>query len=226
MNKQSLSMLPIVAVILTVVLAGCGRLVTPDSVVAAKTENTTVFSNTAGAVMLPEHYLISYNIESPEGVITALRKGVDTAGNVYFSCDGNETLFTYSDEKYTRYETEVKQGSSSTAYTNAYVEQETAIFMEYAEKSKLLLSGAAIQTGKTEVAGRSCESYQISVTVANFTQSYEFAIDVETGICLSWQADKTISGYHVDSDESSFVCTEFIIDDVKLPLINSTDNKN
>lgn len=82
----------------------------------------------------------------------------------------------------------------------------------------MLFSGDANLIGNTEIAGRSCKTYEVNMSFVNFTQSYEFAVDEETGVCLSWQTKQTISGHHLDSDQISLVCTQFIVDNVKLPL--------
>lgn len=48
----------------------------------------------------------------------------------------------------------------------------------------IMAAGSAKNEGTITIAERNCNYYSISVGFANFVQSYQYAFDEETGICL------------------------------------------
>lgn len=172
-------------------------------------------------VSMPDEYLITYEIETAEGEFQTVTKGVDADGNIYYRSQEEEALFVKNGGKYAGYELSGGASGDETStgeYNIDYVDNATARFTELVENSKSKYSGGAERIGETTVAGAVCDEYEISVTVANFTQKYNFAVSKDYDICLSWNDATSVGGYDASDGNENFVCTEFIVENAKLPV--------
>lgn len=176
-----------------------------------------------GSVTLPEQYSITYELETPEGVVTTVKKAVDAEGNVYFKSGDIEKLFIKDGKLYKLY-TKDEGGNftvldTSASYNQTYVDNETAEFMTYAEQSKKQFIPGVKSGAEQELLGRTCLVYTIKLGGDNTNLSYFFYVDKETGICLGFESDKQIAGAELGADGQVFHCTEFLTEDIE-PLSN------
>lgn len=173
---------------------------------------------------LPKEYRIAYSIKSgPPGArlssdIVAARSG----GKIYFSVDGDETLFIPSAGGYLCYtrdgtnedfecinESFLMDENTVSTYLTVY----TSLFGYYSDFAEI---GGLRHEGVGSVAGRSCRKYVYDPELLGLGNQLKisFCIDRETGICLmaKYEADQ-------DSDKNiyDFICTEFITKGIELP---------
>lgn len=162
-------------------------------------------------IQLPEQYFITYEVYNGKGTIDTISKAVDGVGNIYYKF-GEEYLFIKEGNGYILYQPQrgafMREGD--TKYTKSYIEELTVDFDDYIKKGKghLIIGKDSVQTGTTEVAGRTCDIYSLSVRFANFTQKYQYAIDQETYACLEVKSEKDISGFKSEGDDG-FTCIRF-----------------
>jgi len=178
----------------------------------------------AGVVSFPEEYLISYDVSMDDGTIITITKGRDAQGNIYYRDADTEAVFVKSGTAYQLYtmnEGGELQEEKSSKYKAEYVEKATKDFLDCAKQNSIMAAGSAKDEGTIVVADRECNYYSVSVGFANFLQTYEYAFDQKTGICLAKTAQKSISG-HTSENNKGFVCVEFKTADVsfELPQIN------
>ena len=103
-------------------------------------------------VIYPEAYRITYEITTPEGLIHAMTKTVDGNGNVYFKSTGREQLFLNDNGSYTLYEKNadgVFSAIDGAKYTREAVENEVALFDQYAKQTTNKFIPTARHTGES-----------------------------------------------------------------------------
>jgi len=191
-----------------------------DMEVSGKESGTGYSQDAEGTVLyiakLPEQYFITYEASDKDGVVTTVSKAVDADGNIYYKAD-EEYLFLREGENFILYQREgeafIKQEDKK--YQTVYVENLTERFENYVKKANLNTGGITKLIGEEEVAGCKCNIYEIVVKVFNFEQRYQFAVDQQNYICLSWKSIKNISGYDEMGDES-FLCTRFDTEEIDL----------
>lgn len=171
------------------------------------------------SVTLPEQYSITYEVETPEGVIRTIKKTVDADGNVYFKSGDIEKLFVKDGNLYALY-TKDADGNftaldTSNAYNQSYVDTETAGFMTYAEQSKKQFIPGMESSGEEVRLERTCLVYTIKLGGDNTGISYSFYVDKDTGICLGFESDKHIAGSDLGADGEVFRCTEFVTENIE-----------
>lgn len=179
-----------------------------------ETQNNTVY--TICVAKLPEQYFITYEIACEDGTIETISKARDQAGNIYYKAD-EEYLFIKDGSNYILYQPETGAfvPVEDKKYQSGFIDSLTKDFDEYVEKANVNADGAGHYAGESTVAGRTCSIYEISVTVVNFEQKYQFAIDQETYVCLEWNSEKNISGYET-AGEGNFACTRFDTEGIDL----------
>lgn len=101
-------------------------------------------------------------------------------------------------------------------YTAVYVKEDTKPFMEYAEISKKQSAPTVSNTGEGEVAGRTCDGYEIKTGAGDLIKTYTVQVDKETGICLGWQTSSKINTINTGED-ISFTCVDFQTENIILP---------
>lgn len=212
----------VLAGVLLISFAGCS--VAP----AGNAENTSSEAEDVSTIItaesvrnditMPEQYSITYEIESADGIIYTVQKTKDADGNIYFRSSEEELLFLGDGNNYILYQPD-ESGSFSAddqnaTYNSSYVETATEKFMEFAEKSEKQFIPGMESTGEQTISGRECAVYMVETGAANFSVVYQFYVDKETGICLGWEEEKSISGYEMESDGEVFRCTEFLTENI------------
>lgn len=173
---------------------------------------------------LPEEYYASYSVTSgnrgnlTKSEITAARSD----GKIYFSVDGDETVFVPADGGYLCY-TRSKGDDSFTCVNrgfpmdentvSAYLTIYTNLFGYYYDFNE---SGSLKSSGTETVAGRSCRKYVYDPSTLGLLKEYkiEFCIDKETGICLSTKYEVSDNS---DEYTYDFVCTQFNTKNIPIP---------
>lgn len=80
------------------------------------------------------------------------------------------------------------------------------------------MAGSAIKyMGDTTALQRDCKEYGIELTVINYMQNYIFTFDEQTGICLKKTVESKV-GEGYENSVNSFVCTEFMTEDVSFEV--------
>lgn len=169
------------------------------------------------SVVYPESYSITYEITSADGVITTVTKTVDANGNVYINNANEEKLYIKENNTYYLYKKD-ENGIFTTLgyikYTKEAVDKATADITKYSEESKNQFVPTAKLDGESTVAGRRCNIYKLGVGGDNNNAYYYYHIDAETGICLELEVSMTALGSSVEYDGETFICTEFITDNI------------
>ena len=88
--------------------------------------------------------------------------------------------------------------------------------MDCAEASRLRFATGATLVGTEEICGRTTDVYEVTHDILLFRHTSTFAVDQQTGICLSMADDGNLMGYGLDAMQH-VVCTQFITEDVALP---------
>ena len=177
-----------------------------------------VLSELKDAVKYPDSYRLSYEITSADGRVTTVTKAVDKNGNVYYAESDNETVYILEGSAYVRYEKNsdgVFEKTSGSKLTKKAVEAETSGINTYAEESKKQFMPTAKQENNTEILGRDCEVYKLGVGNESNSSYHYYYVDAQTGICLGVEVKNTALGNSVAHDGDSFVCVEFITDNVE-----------
>jgi len=169
----------------------------------------------------PEEYYIAYAVHIRSGgqhdasEVIAARQG----GRIYFSSDGNESLFTPVEGGYFCYTRNA--GSSRFSGMNPGAPMNEDAVGLYVQASATLFSyytiyNGMVKTGEETVAGRRCAVYSV-LNGDGFPVS--FCIDVKTGICLkaAWLIDEALKR---EAGTYEFECTEFKVTNIILPSID------
>ena len=226
MKKRNLTFpIALAAGVLLISLAGCSALQTDGSTASSSLQSETANGSTEievnssyTSIHFPQQYSITYEIESPEGRIYTIQKTKDGNGNIYFHSDEEELLFLADGDNYILYRSDENGKFSAddpdALYNDTYVETATEKFMEYAGKSQTQFIPGMESTDEQTISGRDCDVYRIETGAGNFSVTYQFYVDNETGICLGWEEGKEISGYELEADGEVFRCTEFLTENI------------
>lgn len=169
-------------------------------------------------VILPEEYFITYEVYDEDGVVRTVSKAADGEGNIYYQAeDGREYLFIREGNTYVFYQNQNGEfvPNEREKYQLFWLEERMEGFDEYLKKAMLTVDQNTEPSGETEVAGRICDVYTISIRFVNFEQSYQIAVDRETHACLENKSEKNISGFH-ESGDDGFTCIRFDTEAVDL----------
>ena len=198
--KKILSLI-ITLALTTMALASCGMI--------DKVENVVTY---------PETYSITYEITTPEGLIHTMTKTVDQNGNVYFKTTGEEQLFLNDNGSYTLYEKNtdgVFAEVEGAKYTREAVENEVALFDQYAKQTTNKFIPTARRAGESTVAGRGADTYKLGVNLLAVSFHHLYHVDSETGICLGVDVVNKTFGNETADNEETFVCVEFITENIE-----------
>ncbi|MBQ7378713.1 MAG: hypothetical protein IJW70_03420 [Clostridia bacterium] len=174
-------------------------------------------SDVENMVTYPEQYSITYEVESKDGSVTEIRKIVDGEGNVYFKSGTTELLYIKDGNQYTEYsknEDGVFVKFEGSTYVQTYVEQQTKQFTDLAEMSRNQMMPTAKKSGDTQVLGRQCFVYTITVGGEKTGVHYSYYVDKETGICLGYESGMSAAGFDLGADSDVFRCTEFVTENI------------
>lgn len=176
-----------------------------------------IIEKVENAVTYPDTYSITYEITTADGLIHTLTKSVDENGNLYFKSIDSEKLFINNAGTYTLYEKNesgafaAKDGAK---YTRKAAEAEMSAFDEYSHRSTDQFIPTASKSGTDTVAGRTADVYKIGVNLLAVSFYHVYSVDTETGICLGISVDNTVFGGNAETNEETFICTEFITEGV------------
>ena len=171
----------------------------------------------------PEEYSITYEVQEPEdGTITLVTKTCDAEGNIYYSNGERELLFLNEQGRYKLYERSGEDDFTESAvgklYTSDYIEGETGEFNECAEQTEKQSAPGFSETDETSIAGRTCRVFENTMGVAGMNVTYVLTVDKETGVCMGWDEVSETGSFDAETSEELFSCTEFITEDVTLPI--------
>ena len=161
--------------------------------------------------VLPAEYSITYQVAQENGKLTEVTMERDADGYIYFASAAEELLFVPSGAGYLLYRPNLSGvflQVDDTLYTEDYVEEATAEFQEYVQKSSLRSSQSAEFVEEQVICGRACDLYRIDMTLGAYEQDDLLAIDQETGVCMRWDIESQVDGYEL-SAEGSFSCVQF-----------------
>ena len=198
--KKILSLI-ITLALTTMALASCG--------IINKVEN---------AVTYPETYSITYEITTPEGLIHTMTKTVDQNGNVYFKTTGKEQLFLNDNGSYTLYEKNtdgVFAEVEGAKYTREAVENEVALFDQYAKQTTNKFIPTARRAGESTVAGRGADTYKLGVNLLAVSFHHFYYVDQKTGVCLGVDVVNKTFGNETADNEETFVCVAFVTENIE-----------
>lgn len=198
------------ALILTLALTApaCAEEAVPA--VPTATVEPSLTDRLRASVQLPETFLIAYAVEHRDGTVTLLSYGRDSAGRYYVSNEDGEALYVPEASYYRQ------AGDTRQAYTLSRIALQAADFMDCAEASRLRFATGATLVGTEEICGRTADVYEVTHDILLFKHTSTFAVDQQTGICLSMADDGNLMGYALDAMQH-VVCTKFITEDVALP---------
>ena len=165
-----------------------------------------------GAVNLPDTYYIEYEVKDKDGVIRTVSKAVDENGSVVFRSGDELLVFIKDGESYTEYSANGNGELTSEVgrkVTEDYVEEATAEFNEYAERSREKLMPTVKVYGETTVADRACTVYSVTVGIKSFNVGYYYYVDDATGVCLGFNSEMVLANIALDTDDTVFTCVTF-----------------
>lgn len=170
------------------------------------------------ALALPETYRIAFDLTVDDGMrVVRVEKAVDAQGNVYVGAGSDGLLFVRQATGYEAYALQPDGGFAlvdGDLRTDACVEAASRDFEDCVAKVLPALGKAAF-VGTDDVAGRTCEHYELTVGLVGFTQTFEFDVDAETGACLRWASRGSLGGHELESSVD-LVCTQFETDVAEL----------
>ena len=169
------------------------------------------------AVTYPDEYSITYEVTASDGTISTIKKSVDKNGNIFYKDATHEVIYLRDSSSYVKYEKTadgVFVKNSDEKYTKKAAEEATSEIKAYTEESKNKFMPTAKQESDTEMFGRSCEVYKLGVGTENNSSYTYYYVDKETGICLGTKTKNTALGNEVAHDGASFMCIEFLVDNV------------
>ncbi len=166
--------------------------------------------------LLVELFVTSY--ESGNKPVTERVAYAETEDQFYYSGDGIETYYDFSDDTKTVI---FDRNDDGVWVRTEIIYAETGMTREQMETNCQLqastifgylgnyqqFNGQKVKKTTTTVAGRTCDEFNITAGLFGYGFNYVFAIDVETGMCLKWQLNAT-AGME-GSASVSFNCNRF-----------------
>ena len=98
------------------------------------------------------------------------------------------------------------------------MQERTAALTDCAQRAAPRLRERAQCVGEQEVAGRTGLVYTCARSFLGFTWTRTIIVDEQTGLCLAWRAQSAIGDYSRSDGAGDFLCTDFVTQDVALPL--------
>ena len=182
--------------------------------------------------------LLVTSYESGDKPETARMGYAKTEDMFYFVGDGMETYYDFTDDTKTVMYDKNEEGVwvrsevvySETGMTREQMEtscelQASSIFT-YLDMYEQF-DGQKMKKSTVEIAGRTCDEFNVSIGIFGYGMSYVFAVDPETGMCLKWQI--SASAGMEGSASASFTCNKFESPyTIKLPTnyVNAEDVEN
>lgn len=182
--------------------------------------------------------LLITSYESGDKPVMSTMAYAETEDMFYFKGEESESYYDFTDDTKTVMYDKNEEGVwvrsevvySETGMTREQMEtscelQASSIFT-YLDMYEQF-NGQKMKKSTVEIAGRTCDEFNVSIGILGYGMSYVFAVDPETGMCLKWQI--SASAGMEGSASASFTCNKFESPyTIKLPTnyINADDVEN
>jgi len=221
MKKNRIGIILAIGVCVSLTISGCGINRSQFAQQEGEEMNSEYmdWDTLTGSVKFPEQYWITYEIDQKDGSVISITKAKDSVGNIYYKDEKTEIVFKKNGTTYRVYQRQ--QGNyvedTSAKYKDAYIEEQSQQFLSCAQQNNIMAGSAIKYMGDTTVLQRDCKEYGIELTVINYMQNYIFTFDEQTGICLKKTVESKV-GESYENSVNSFVCTEFMTEDVSFEV--------
>ena len=182
--------------------------------------------------------LLITSYESGDKPVLSTMAYAETEDMFYFKGEESESYYDFTDDTKTVMYDKNEEGVwvrseivySETGMTREQMEtscelQASSIFT-YLDMYEQF-NGQKMKKSTVEIAGRTCDEFNVSIGILGYGMSYIFAVDPETGMCLKWQI--SASAGMEGSASASFTCNKFESPyTIKLPTnyVNADDVEN
>ena len=182
--------------------------------------------------------LLITSYESGDKPVMSTMAYAETEDMFYFKGEESESYYDFTDDTKTVMYDKNEEGVwvrseivySETGMTREQMEtscelQASSIFT-YLDMYEQF-NGQKMKKSTVEIAGRTCDEFNVSIGILGYGMSYIFAVDPETGMCLKWQI--SASAGMEGSASASFTCNKFESPyTIKLPTnyVNADDVEN
>ena len=182
--------------------------------------------------------LLITSYESGDKPVMSTMAYAETEDMFYFKGEESESYYDFTDDTKTVMYDKNEEGVwvrsevvySETGMTREQMEtscelQASSIFT-YLDMYEQF-NGQKMKKSTVEIAGRTCDEFNVSIGILGYGMSYVFAVDPETGMCLKWQI--SASAGMEGSASASFTCNKFESPyTIKLPTnyVNAEDVEN
>ena len=182
--------------------------------------------------------LLITSYESGDKPVMSTMAYAETEDMFYFKGEESESYYDFTDDTKTVMYDKNEEGVwvrsevvySETGMTREQMEtscelQASSIFT-YLDMYEQF-NGQKMKKSTVEIAGRTCDEFNVSIGILGYGISYVFAVDPETGMCLKWQI--SASAGMEGSASASFTCNKFESPyTIKLPTnyVNADDVEN
>ena len=182
--------------------------------------------------------LLITSYESGDKPVMSTMAYAETEDMFYFKGEESESYYDFTDDTKTVMYDKNEEGVwvrsevvySETGMTREQMEtscelQASSIFT-YLDMYEQF-NGQKMKKSTVEIAGRTCDEFNVSIGILGYGMSYIFAVDPETGMCLKWQI--SASAGMEGSASASFTCNKFESPyTIKLPTnyVNAEDMEN
>lgn len=182
--------------------------------------------------------LLITSYESGDKPVMSTMAYAETEDMFYFKGEESESYYDFSDDTKTvmydknedgvwvRSEVVYEKTGMTREQMEASCELQASSIFTYLDMYEQF-NGQKMKKSTVEIAGRTCDEFNVSIGILGYGMSYIFAVDPETGMCLKWQISAT-AGME-GSASASFTCNKFESPyTIKLPTnyVNADDVEN
>ena len=182
--------------------------------------------------------LLITSYESGDKPVTGTMAYAETEDMFYFKGEESESYYDFSDDTKTvmydknedgvwvRSEVIYEETGMTREQMEASCELQASSIFTYLDMYEQF-NGQKMKKSSVEIAGRTCDEFNVSIGILGYGMSYIFAVDPETGMCLKWQI--SASAGMEGSASASFTCNKFESPyTIKLPTnyVNADDVEN
>ena len=182
--------------------------------------------------------LLITSYESGDKPVMSTMAYAETEDMFYFKGEESESYYDFSDDTKTvmydknedgvwvRSEVVYSETGMTREQMEASCELQASSIFTYLDMYEQF-NGQKMKKSTVEIAGRTCDEFNVSIGILGYGMSYIFAVDPETGMCLKWQI--SASAGMEGSASASFTCNKFESPyTIKLPTnyVNADDVEN
>ena len=182
--------------------------------------------------------LLITSYESGDKPVMSTMAYAETEDMFYFKGEESESYYDFTDDTKTVMYDKNEEGvwvRSEVVYAETGMtreQMETSCELQASSIFTYLdmyeqFNGQKMKKSTVEIAGRTCDEFNVSIGILGYGISYVFAVDPETGMCLKWQI--SASAGMEGSASASFTCNKFESPyTIKLPTnyVNADDVEN